>query len=74
MPAFRVGDEFDLDVGGSMIRGVVRGLFGRNDRQERLWTVEIDGINPGWPVPERAMKIRRSAPQRHRAPLAIADE
>ena len=74
MPAFHIGDEFDLDVSGSMIHGVVRSFFGFNDRQERLWTVAIDGINPGWPVPERAMKTRQGAPRRHRVPLMIADE
>ncbi len=72
--AMRIGDKFDLDVNGTTTHGVIKGLFGLNDRSERLWLVEIDGVDSGWPVPERALIHRGSSFQRHRRSIEIADE
>ena len=73
MRRFRIGDSFDLDVGGSIVRGVVKNLYGLNNHHDRLWTVQIDGVDPGAPVPERAMRPIQIVP-RHRQELLEADE
>lgn len=73
MRTFRIGDEFEIDIGGAVVRGLVKDLFGFNERRERLWRVEIDGVDPGLPVSELAMRpligaARRPLPEMSGAP------